>query len=57
MGPGTFTSTGHFIALERVAEDGSIVIRDPNSPQNTRKTWDAELIASEAKAAWSLGLA
>ena len=57
MGPGTFTSTGHFIALERVAEDGGIVIRDPISPRNTRKTLGAELIASEAKAAWSRGLA
>lgn len=57
MGPGTFTSTGHFIALERVTEDGKVVIRDPNSSHNTRKTWDAELIANEAKAAWSLGVA
>lgn len=56
MGPGAFTSTGHFIALERTSEDGSIVIRDPNSPRNTHKTWDAELIATEAKAAWSLSL-
>ena len=35
MGPGDFTDSGHFIVLSALNSDGTIQIRDPNSPKNS----------------------
>lgn len=52
MGPGDFTSSGHFIVLCGIADDGSIIIRDSNSPERTAKTWSFDALASQCRAAW-----
>lgn len=46
----TLASGGHYILAVGVNDDGTIEIRDPNSPTNTAKSWDAEEIASYATA-------
>lgn len=58
MGPGTFTSKGHFIVLRGMDEGERILVNDPND--NTEKnhinkafTW--ELIDSQAKNYWRFG--
>lgn len=57
MNPGTFTQVGHYIVLERVAEDGNIVVHDSNSVGRSMRTWDLDLICSEAAGAWSFSAA
>ena len=53
MGPGHFTSGGHFIVLRGINSDGSIKVDDPASETRTNQSWSADLIASEAKGMWA----
>ncbi len=53
MAPGTFTDIGHYIVLERMTSDGKVVVHDSNSVGRSMRTWDLELIISEAKSIWS----
>lgn len=50
MGAGHFTRSGHFILLHGVALDGSILVADPNSRDNSLAEWDAQLILDELSA-------
>lgn len=52
MGEGDFTTQGHFIVLVGVAEDGKIVVNDPNSKSNTQKEWDAQVLLNQMKGMW-----
>lgn len=52
VGPGDFTTDGHFIVLTKVADDGTIEIRDPNSVERSHKTWDAKRILSQCRNLW-----
>lgn len=54
MGPGDFTTTGHFIVLMGIDENGQILIRDPNSPDNTARSWDIETILGQCRNLWAL---
>ena len=51
MGPGDFTTTGHFIVLSG-CEDGLIKINDPNSYANSEKLWSYEEIADQIRNLW-----
>lgn len=53
MKPGDFTTTGHFIVLTGLTEDGSVMVNDPNSIENSEKEWDMETLVGQMKAAWS----
>lgn len=53
MNPGHFTSSGHYIAIEKLDADGKAVVHDSNSSVRSQKTWDLSIIASEAASAWS----
>jgi hypothetical protein len=53
MGPGDFTTTGHFIVLTGVNADGSITVNDPNSRENSRTDWDLQTIMSQTRNLWS----
>lgn len=57
MNPGTFTEVGHYIVLERLAEDGTAVVHDSNSVGRSMRTWSLDLICSEAAGAWSFTVA
>lgn len=50
MGPGHFTSRGHFILLRGITLDGSILVADPASVDRSLTTWDLELILDELSA-------
>ncbi|MGL5331083.1 MAG: C39 family peptidase [Peptostreptococcaceae bacterium] len=54
VGPGTFTSFGHFLVLTGVTEDNKIKINDPNSKINSSKTWDIEVFLNECKNLWAI---
>ena len=53
MRPGDFTTSGHFIVLSGVDEDGKVKVCDPNSKENSDKTWDVEDLIPQIKNLWS----
>lgn len=50
MGPGHFTSNGHFIVLHGLTDSGEILVADSNSRENSLALWDPQLIMEEAAA-------
>lgn len=55
MGEGDFTSSGHYIVLAGVEEDG-FRVNDPNSILNSEKLWTYEQIESQIRNIWVIGL-
>ncbi len=53
MGPGDFTTTGHFIVLTGV-EDGKFRVNDPNSVKNSQRLWSYEEIEGQIRNLWSV---
>ena len=51
MGPGDFTTDGHFIVFVDY-EDGKIRVNDPNSKVNSEKLWEFDSISSQIKQLW-----
>ena len=52
MGPGHFTSAGHFIVVTGY-EDGYFTINDPNSYENSARKWAYEEFEDQIKNIWS----
>ena len=52
MGPGDFTDNGHYIVLADYS-DGAFIIRDPNSPANSMRSWTFDEIKDQIKNIWS----
>lgn len=52
MRKGDFTSAGHFIVLTGVAEDGSIIVNDPNSRERSKKRWELDRLMPQMKNLW-----
>lgn len=53
MGPGHFTSSGHFIVVRGLDDDGKAIIADPNSREKTNQTWDLSILANESNRMWA----
>lgn len=53
MGPGDFTTTGHFIVLVGY-ENGKIKVNDPNSIKNSEKEWTYEGIKDQIRNLWAI---
>lgn len=53
MGPGDFTEKGHFIVLAGLTVQGDIEVHDPNSVENSMRSWDADTIVEQARGFWS----
>ena len=53
MGPGDFTTSGHFIVLTGVDESGKIKVFDPNSRINSEKSWEAKKLIPQIRNLWS----
>lgn len=53
MRPGDFTTTGHFIVLSGVDEYGRVKLCDPNSRNNSEKTWNVEDLIPQIKNLWA----
>lgn len=52
MGPGDFTTTGHFVVMTKY-EKGKIWVNDPNSRENSQKGWEYDRIKSQIKNLWA----
>ena len=55
MGEGHFTSGGHFILLCEMDAEEKVTVADPKSVERTKKKWDFEIIAEEAKSSPATG--
>ena len=53
VGPGDFTTDGHFLVLTGHSGD-KITLNDPNSPANSAKSWDYDTLAGQIQALWVL---
>ncbi len=53
MGPGDFTTSGHFIILTGMDEEGKITVCDPNSKSNSAKSWETEELIPQIRNLWS----
>ena len=51
MGPGDFTTSGHYIVLTGY-EDGCIRVNDPNSRANSQKLWTYDRLAPQIDNLW-----
>lgn len=51
MGPGNFTTEGHFIVLTGY-EDGEFTVNDPNSISRSKRTWSYEEFSDEIRNIW-----
>lgn len=55
MGPGDFTTVGHFIVLVSM-QDGKVLVHDPNSYKNST-LWDMDTVLQQTSALWAFSLA
>lgn len=53
MGPGDFTTTGHYIVMTGIT-DGLINVNDPNSKSNSQKLWSYEQIEDQIRNLWAI---
>ena len=51
--PGDFTTTGHFIVLAGLTDDGEVEVRDPNSAERSR-AWDLDRVLGQCANLWAL---
>ena len=52
LGPGDFTTTGHFIVLTGL-EDGAFQVHDPNSRQRSETRWTYDQLAGQIQCLWA----
>lgn len=52
MGPGDFTTAGHFIVLAG-CKDGKFVVNDPNSITNSERLWSYDELKGQIKNLWA----
>lgn len=55
MGPGDFTTQGHYIVLAGL-EDGLFRVNDPNSYANSSRLWSYEELESQIRNIWAIGI-
>ena len=56
VGPGDFTSSGHFIVLAGVTSDDQVVVHDPNSQERSERTWDLEHVLGQCANLWAFSV-
>lgn len=47
MGPGHFTTGGHFILIRGITLQGTVLVADPNSTERSLQEWEPQLILDE----------
>ena len=51
MGPGFFTTTGHYIVMTEY-KDGYVKVNDPNSPNRSEQTWKLTEVMDQIRNLW-----
>lgn len=52
VGPGDFTTEGHFIVLSGT-KDGKLIINDPNNKKRSNKLWNYDKIKGQIRNLWA----
>lgn len=55
VGPGDFTTVGHFIVIHGVDEMGRFTVADPNSARRSELAWEGERILGQCLNLWAIG--
>ncbi len=53
VGPGDFTSAGHFFVVTGFADDGTLVVNDPYSAERSAKSWDVQQVLGQTQALYA----
>lgn len=53
MGPGDFTTDGHFIVLCSIDDEDNVKVHDPNSKKRSKKKWNLERLMPQVRNLWS----
>ena len=53
MGPGDFTSSGHYIVLTSLDDAGQLHVMDPNSEPRSQKSWNLDSTLAQVRGLWS----
>ena len=53
VGPGDFTTGGHFIVLTSIDDDNMVTVRDPNSILRSEELWDFDRIMGQTDYMWA----
>ena len=53
VGPGDFTTGGHFIVLAGLDGNGDLVVNDPFSVERSNRSWDVDMVLSQTKALYA----
>lgn len=56
VGPGDFTTQGHFLVLTGVNDKGEITVNDPNSKKRSQKRWKLDRLMSQIRNLWAYSL-
>ncbi|MCD7927456.1 MAG: C39 family peptidase [Oscillospiraceae bacterium] len=56
MGPGDFTTGGHFLVLTGYTDEG-FTLNDPNSPQRSAQVWSYDTLAGQIRGLWAYSAA
>lgn len=55
--PGDFTTTGHFIVLEGLDENGQLIVHDPNSAERSGQRWGVDRVLAQCANLWAFSAA
>ena len=56
VGPGDFTAVGHYVVLTGYS-DGSFTLNDPNSVDNSNRTWTYDELSGQIEGIWAISRA
>lgn len=56
MGPGDFTTQGHFIVLTDINANGMVSVNDPNSIERSEKQWDLSELLYQVRNLWAYSI-
>lgn len=53
VGPGDFTTQGHFLVLTGIDDSGKILLHDPNSRKRSGKSWELSELMPQIRDLWA----
>lgn len=56
MGPGDFTTQGHFLVLTGIDGKGKITVHDPNSRKRSSQSWELKRLMTQIRNLWAYSI-
>lgn len=56
VGRGDFTNDGHFIVLSGLNADGTVAVKDPNSIERSKTSWELDRILPQCRNLWAYSI-